>query len=520
MNTHKLLVSILTLVNVLLSACVPVATAAPLPVILIPDTAVPAVATPEPVTSDPNALAIVTGNYTYNVVSKTFDFILNSDGSYSSLVSSGKFMVTADQITFMENGSECASQPGIYKWSLENNILHLTPSTDNCQHRVNVFGSQEFEKEPAAIILPPSDPKSLVLIAGNYTYKAGGIFYQFNLYSNESFINLSSSDGYISGSGAISVVADQITFVGYDAYCETQPGVYHWSLENDVLHLTLVKDDCKRRADIFGAKTFEKVSDTNTSATVIWEIPARVNGIAADSQGNVYIVDGREIFSKYDTNGKLLGSWSRGLSYTTGIAVDDQGNVYVANFEPPEIRKFTSEGKPLLTWAIADGIGPVGLAFDSQGNLYVALHRLHDHYVEKYDPQGKLLGTWAKPSTAGGQIKAGPRAGPEDIAVDANGNTYIDDPKQLHKYDKDGKFLYSISKRCSFTVDSQDNLYLLVPDDNAILKFDSNGTQIGKWLVPIPGVQPGSFYGIAIDQDGNIFLNSNTVFAKIKLPEQ
>src|SRR6185436_16622564 len=134
---------------------------------------------------------------------------------------------------------------------------------------------------------------------------AGGIFYQFNLYSNESFISLSSSDGYISGSGAISVIADQITFGGYDGYCETQPGVYHWSLENNVLHLALVKDDCKRRADICGTQAFEKVVENNTNAIVIWEIPATVGSIATDSQGNVYIVDGGAIFSKYDTNGKL-----------------------------------------------------------------------------------------------------------------------------------------------------------------------------------------------------------------------
>jgi DNA-binding beta-propeller fold protein YncE len=265
------------------------------------------------------------------------------------------------------------------------------------------------------------------------------------------------------------------------------------------------------------------VPENNTDATVVWEIPASVNGIATDLLGNVYVTDGAAIFSKYDANGKLLGSWSGGLTYTTGIAVDGQGNIYVANFEPPVIHKFTPDGNPSLTWTIADGIGPVGLAVDLQGNLYVALHRIHDHYIEKYDPQGKLLGTWAKPDTAGGQIKAGPFTGPGGMAIDTNGDNYITDDEQAHKYDKDGNLLYSIPKRCSIALDSQGNLYLVFYEGgkgNSILKFDRNGKQIGKWSVTIPSLHPEYSYGIAMDHDGNIFLNSNTVLAKIKLPAQ
>jgi hypothetical protein len=366
-----------------------------------------------------------------------------------------------------------------------------------------------------------SDPKALALIAGNYTYKDGKEF-QFKIFSNERFINLTSSNDQILGLGVISVTKDQITFIGYSVSCPRQPGVYKWSLDNTVLHLTPIKDDCKRRVGIFGTQAFEKMPENNTDATVIWEIPATVNGIATDLLGNVYVTDGGANFSKYDANGKLLGSWSGGLTYTTGIAVDGQGNIYVANFEPPVIHKFTPDGNPLLAWPIADGTGPVGLAIDLQGNVYVALHRLHDHYVEKYDPQGKLLGTWAKPDTTGGQIKAGPFTGPGFMAIDANGDNYISDNQQVHKYDRDGKFLYSISERSSMAIDGQGNLYLFASSDNTLLKFDSNGKQIRKWAISIPGINTGKtyFYGIAMGKDVNIFLYSGNVLAKIKLPAQ
>jgi streptogramin lyase len=420
MNERKLIVSSLMLLSIIFSACAPAATtkATPLPTIQSADTMTP---TDLPIiqptntaafilpASDPIALATLAGNYTYRV-GTTFNFILNADGSYISLASSGRFMVTADQITFVENSPDCASQLGAYKWSLDDNVLHLIPT----------------------------------------------------------------------------------------------------------------KDDCQRRAGVFGSQVFEKVPESNTSATVIWEIPARLNGIATDLQGNVYATDedtrGGTSFFKYDPTGKLLGSWSSGLSYTTGIAVDGQGNIYVANFEPPAIHKFTPDGNPVLTWTIADGVGPAGLAVDSQGNVYVALHRIHDHYIEKYDPQGKLLGTWAKPDTAGGQIKAGARTGPVFIAVAVNGDNYIQDDEQAAKYDKDGKFIYSIPQKCSLAVDSQGNLYLFVSEDSTLLKFDSAGKQIGKWSAPIHGY--AGVYGIVIDIDGNVLLSTGTVLAKIKLPVQ
>jgi len=409
MNTRNLLVSVLMLVSVLFSACAS-ATAMPNVTTAVPLTDIPMSVpeTPELLTSDPKALETVTGNYTYKVAGQIFKIILDSDGSYSSLASSGTFTVTANQITFVGSDSDCALQPGAYTWSLDNNVLQLTP----------------------------------------------------------------------------------------------------------------VKDDCQRRAGVFGTQTFEKDLGNTSNLVVVWQLPAAVNGIAVDSLGNVYITNGSAGFFKYDTNGKLLGSWSGGLTFTTGIAVDEQGNMYVANFDPPEIHKFDPDGNPLLTWTIPDGIGPVGLAIDPQGNVYVALHRIHDHYVEKYDPQGKLLGAWAKPATAGGQIKAGSRTGPSFLAVAANGDNYIQDDEQAYKYDKDGNFLYSIPKHCSVAVDRQGNLYLFVSEDSTILKFDSNGNPIGKWSVPISGVTPGYSYGIAVDKDGNIFLYSGAVLAKINLPAQ
>jgi hypothetical protein len=131
-----------------------------------------------------------------------------------------------------------------------------------------------------------------------------------------------------------------------------------------------------------------------------------------------------------------------------------------------------------------------------------------------------LLGTWAKPVTEGGQIIAGPGSGPADVAVDTNGDNYIADPEQVHKYDKNGNYLYSLPDGASLTLDSQGNLYLFT-DPNTFLKFDRSGNQIGKWSAPFSGEN----HWIAVDKDSNIFITfgpeaGRAILAKIKLPMQ
>lgn len=120
------------------------------------------------------------------------------------------------------------------------------------------------------------------------------------------------------------------------------------------------------------------------------------NGVAVDSQGNVYVADGdnhriRRITSD-GTVTTLAGNDLAGASDGTGanasfntpqgVAVDSSGNVYVADFLTHRIRKITNgvvstiagNGSTLFT----NGTGtnatfncPVGIAVDSVGTLYV-----------------------------------------------------------------------------------------------------------------------------------------------------
>ena len=371
-----------------------------------------------------------------------------------------------------------------------------------------------FEPTPAP---PPSDPSVLTTIAGVYSYKVGAF--------TSSMLFL--SDGSYQGpsAGLFGVTSDQISFAdGFS--CTSQPGTYKWTLQETSLTFIVVHDDCQNRVDFFGKTVFEKTLENKASASVFWAISLTLNRVATDPQGNIYAqvdysppgarASTASYFSEFDTNGKPLGDWLNGVGYPTGFAMDAQGNIYVADFGNSAIHKFDFNKKPVLSWTVdSDNIGPAGIGIDAQGNVYVALHRIHDHYIEKYDPQGKLLGTWAKPVSAGGEVIAGDYSGPEDIAVDGNGNSYLLDPDNntVIKYDPNGNFLHTFTDVFGIAVDAQGNFYTTDEDQN-ILKFDSSGIQIGKWSLPIQGRVA------AVDKDGFILIIGNSILAKIKLPGQ
>lgn len=362
---------------------------------------------------------------------------------------------------------------------------------------------------PTPTLLPDttlSDSQATAAIAGSYDF-AG--HYPLLLLSDGSFLSPFGAGNYI-------VTADQIAFQNTtDSQCGTDLGHYTWSLQDGTLRFTRLQDPCGTRGIPLTHQPFKKLSSDQGPQIVSAFLATGdvdVNGVVVDRNGNLYFIDDGPNYTEYDVNGLLL-KVTKAFAGATALAVDDSDNVYVSNFEEAAIHKFDVNGQEVVHWTVAGGeVGPVGMSVDAQGNLYVALHRIHDHYIEKYSPTGQLLGSWAPFGTGPGQISAGPRSGPGDVSVDAEGHTYIvDDLKRMNKYDIDGKFLYSISGAEAAVADRQGNVYILDKNRN-LIKYDPEGAKIGAWDLPFKG------YLNAVDPQGNVILSQGFIFVRVKLP--
>jgi hypothetical protein len=158
-----------------------------------------------------------------------------------------------------------------------------------------------------------------------------------------------------------------------------------------------------------------------------------------------------------------LWSWaksggSNSSEYGRSIAVDKNGNSYVVG----------------VFWSSSINFGGIILNNDSINNY-------HDIFIVKYDSYGNVI--WAK-NAGGGNYDI-----VSDIAVDANGNTYVTG--------------YFLSNTVTFGTDT------LIRSGNAgmfVVKYDTSG--IVLWARSASG---GSNYGyaIAVDLNGNSYVTGD-----------
>jgi sugar lactone lactonase YvrE len=163
-----------------------------------------------------------------------------------------------------------------------------------------------------------------------------------------------------------------------------------------------------------------------------------------------------------------------------GLAVDTAGTVWVADRDNNRIQKFTYDGKvepfpPFkrthLTSKPGDFNLPYGVAVNGLGELYVA--DTHNHRIQWFTPQGKLIKTWGRKGRAPGEFDT-----PRGLTVDVFGNVWVADHtnQRVQKFSYDGRLLGVFGRN------------------------GGDGT---------PGSGPGEFFeprGMSSDADGNIYV--------------
>lgn len=233
-----------------------------------------------------------------------------------------------------------------------------------------------------------------------------------------------------------------------------------------------------------------------------------------------------------------------------GLAVDPSGNLYIADTNNWRIRKVSISG--IITTVAGKGtegfsgdggaatsaaLYPWGVALDPSGNLYIADGR--NYRVRKVSTSG-IISTVAGNGTKGFSGDGGPATSaelrsPSCVAVDSEGNIYIDDEgnDRIRKVDTSGVITTvagggsnglaeggpatsaEISDPVGLAVDSGGNVYFADANNGRIRKVSTAGTITtvagnGDYgyngdNIPALSAKLSTLGGVAVDSAGDVY---------------
>jgi DNA-binding beta-propeller fold protein YncE len=285
-----------------------------------------------------------------------------------------------------------------------------------------------------------------------------------------------------------------------------------------------------------------------------WEqLPAgwrfgEVAGVATDSRDRVFVFTrGEHPVIVFERDGRFLTSWGEGQFVRPhGIFIGPDDAVYCTDDLDHTVRKFTPEGKVLLTlgtrgkasdtgikdldYRTIQRVGlpfhrPTNVALGADGSIYVT-----DGYgnarVHKFAPDGRLLLAWGEPGSGPGQFNL-----PHGIAVDREGRVYVADREnsRIQLFSGTGQFLSQwtdVARPMEVFIDEQDSVYVaevgwragLFPWQSApgpesvgarLSIFTLEGELVARWGGSHDPCAPGDFFAphdVWVDRHGDIYV--------------
>jgi hypothetical protein len=275
----------------------------------------------------------------------------------------------------------------------------------------------------------------------------------------------------------------------------------------------------------FNKKTVEGFGITTTMTRFSVTGANNLRGMCFDSTGNMYMCDmHNNRILIIDTNGSVstfAGSASPGFVNGTGtnarfyypayIVIDSSNNLYVTDFINNVIRKITTPGAVVTTFAGSgieqnlDGTGtaarfaiPYGLTIDSSNNLYVSEYRNLNNSIRKITPGGVVTSIAYRSNT--GSVTYQINNDTSSLCVDSSNNIFLAGSYFIIKINSTGFSLFAggtvgflngtgsaarFQGILSMTIDSSNNLYVgesgnrrirMITPSGVVTTYAGNGT--------------------------------------------
>ena len=262
-----------------------------------------------------------------------------------------------------------------------------------------------------------------------------------------------------------------------------------------------------------------------------------VPGVAVDAHDRVYVFTrAKPPVQVYQADGRFVRAWGQDvIKEAHHIKVDDRGHVWIADIGHHVVRKFTPEGKLLLTLGTVGHAGcdethlnmPTDMAVTPAGDVFVS-----DGYgnarVVHFDARGKYVKAWGRVGSRPGEFSI-----PHAIAADSRGRLYVADRNnvRVQVFDQAGKLLdvwSNVVVPWGLCVTKADEIWVCgsspmqwrpkdealgcPPKDQVFMKFSPAGRLLQLWTVPKgrDGLErPGDcnwVHAIAVDSKGNLYV--------------
>jgi DNA-binding beta-propeller fold protein YncE len=277
--------------------------------------------------------------------------------------------------------------------------------------------------------------------------------------------------------------------------------------------------------------------------------------IATDSRDRVFVFNrGDHPLMIFDRDGTFLDSWGEGLfKRPHGICIGPDDAVYLSDDADHTVRKFTPEGRLVLTFGTSGRPSdtgatsndyrtirragppfhfPCNVALSSAGEIYVC-----DGYgnarIHKFAADGRLLFSWGEPGDGPGQFHI-----PHGIAVDRDGVVYVADREnsRIQFFTPDGEYLSEwtdVARPCQVFIDREERCYVaelgyragLWPGTTApssdstggrVSIFDRTGKLLARWGGGRNPSAPGDFFAphdMCVDSRGDVYVAEVTMSA-------